>query len=179
MNQRSNSRTALFAALSLMALSVPAFCKGGGADGTKRAERQAEAEIFGLLKTEIGAYRELMKSCNEVAERNCTWAEAAYRTDVFRPTKSMLDILSERIDCDLNQRLTLIMSPGDEEEGKCPYCERTGLKYTRSTPDSNLGFRIDGNELSICLCELDGQRVLSKFKINYCPMCRRNLEEIR
>lgn len=71
----------------------------------------------------------------------------------------------------------LIMSPGDEEEGKCPYCERTGLKYTRSTPDSNLGFRIDGNELSICLCERDGQRVLSKFKINYCPMCRRKLEE--
>lgn len=80
-NRPSNSRTALFASLALMALSVPAFCKGGGADETKKAERQADAEIFELLKTEIGAYRELMKSCNEVAERNCTWAEAAYRPD--------------------------------------------------------------------------------------------------
>lgn len=81
MNQRSNSRTALFAALALIALSVPAFCKGGYAEQVKEAEKLAEIETFELLKTEIDIYRKLIGLCNEDVGHECTWQESGYKPD--------------------------------------------------------------------------------------------------
>ena len=67
-----------------------------------------------------------------------------------------------------------------EEQKYCPFCNggRAGhLKQFLPMDKYDYGAKVDGNELCFCLCERDGHRVLCRSKINYCPMCRRKLEE--
>ncbi len=66
-----------------------------------------------------------------------------------------------------------------DDPEKCLYCQGETLREGHYSDDYKYAtfFERDENKFTFGLAHPDGYTPLGKFKINYCPMCGRKLEE--